>query len=101
MDPITITLICGMVVTTVGGVLAAFRKNIKKSSCFGSVIEFRSSMPPTPMHPSHTPSLRPSPDNAYMAEMWQNTTPTIRVNPQLYIPQPQFNELPVFPPPKL
>ena len=48
MDVTTISLICATVVTTVTALVAVFQKNIRKSSCWGGSIEFKSNTPPTP-----------------------------------------------------
>lgn len=42
MDPITISLIVTTVVSGISAIVAVFGKYIKKSSCFGGTIEFRS-----------------------------------------------------------
>lgn len=41
MDPLSISLIATTVVTTISALVAVFRKNIRRSTCFGNTIEFR------------------------------------------------------------
>lgn len=41
MSGVEIVLICGVVVSTVGSLVAIFRKNIRRSKCFGNEIVFR------------------------------------------------------------
>ena len=47
MDPVTIALISSTVVSTLGAIVAVFRKNIRNIACFGrSCINFRSGNTP-------------------------------------------------------
>jgi hypothetical protein len=53
MDPITITLIASLVVSSISSVMYVFRATIKKSKCcFGTEIEFNP--------PNNQPNLQPN-----------------------------------------
>lgn len=57
ITPVELTLIIGIALSTVGSLIAIFRKHIKKSSCcFGSSIEFR---PPSTEHNEPTIIITP------------------------------------------
>jgi hypothetical protein len=68
MDPVTIALIATTVVSTVSAIVAAFRKNIKKSTCCwgGGSIEFKSNTPPQSAPPSASPSQPPANDRGWI-----------------------------------
>lgn len=67
MDVTTISLICATVVTTVTALVAVFQKNIRKSSCWGGSIEFKSNTPPVTQPVATTPAnMRgPSPSGSW------------------------------------
>lgn len=60
MDPVSIGLIVGLVVSGLGNLIIIARKNIRRSSCFGNTVEFKEGG--TDNAPANVAPPIPSPD---------------------------------------
>ena len=91
-DPVTITLIAGIVVSSVGSLVAIFRKNIRRSKCFGNEIEFRTNKSEDNEVPSH-PQVIVTPANDTLKT--PPRSPRIDVREIHYLPDPSRNIIPL------